>query len=77
MGTSISRQALGHGDNVVCGVQPAQLSILEKDDAVISNEAEAGEKEKEEDSGSFRSLYREQRDGTWEHRCKMVALDGR
>ena len=76
MGTSICRQALEHGDNVVCGVQPAQLSILEKDYAVKSDEAEV-EEEREEDSGVFRSLYMEQRKGRWQGRCKIVALDGR
>lgn len=76
MGTSICRQALEHGDNVVCGVQPAQLSPFEKDYAVMSDEAEA-EEEREEDSGVFSSLYMDHRNGSWEGRCKMVALDGR
>ena len=76
MGTSICRQALEHGDNVVCGAQPAQLSILEKDYAVTYDEAEA-EEEREEDSGEFRSLYMEQKKGRWQGRCKIVALDGR
>lgn len=61
---------------MVCGVQPAQLSNLEKDCAVMCDEGEA-EEEREEDRGVFKSLYMEQRDGRWEGRCKMVALDGR
>lgn len=76
MGTSICRQALEHGDNVVCGVQPTQLSLFEKDYAVMSDEAEA-EEEREEDGGVFSLLYMEHRDGRWEDRCRMAALDGR